>query len=187
MIKFFFISFLRIILWGCAVCCIGFALLLFISPGLALWQVCFATIGVLTIIGLRKTLALRKSKNDKFIKHFYCDIFQPQNNFTIKRLDIGHYLGIDTDTGNILMISRLEKIFKGDNCINLMGYRRNGSVLTLKFSNLTFPFFKAYFGSELECTEYCHRLDVLLSAQYRPTKESNIDFDTFVKNKLQTA
>ncbi|ECB1164941.1 hypothetical protein EU454_27425, partial [Salmonella enterica subsp. enterica serovar Java] len=94
---------------------------------------------------------------------------------------------IDTNTGNILMISMLEKIVKGENCRNLMGYECKGNELTFKFNSLTFPFFKAHFGSERESMEYCHRLDVLLSAKYRPTKESNIDFDNFVANKLQIA
>lgn len=185
--KFILSLMIRMILWGAAIFCIGFSLLLFISPGFVLWQFFFATIGVVTIIALRKTLSFRKAKNEKFIKHFSSDTFQPKDEFVMKRLDVGHYIGIDTNTGNILMISMLEKIVKGENCRNLMGYECKGNELTFKFNSLTFPFFKAHFGSERESMEYCHRLDVLLSAKYRPTKESNIDFDNFVANKLQVA
>ncbi|EEL0896838.1 hypothetical protein G7289_003700, partial [Salmonella enterica] len=113
--------------------------------------------------------------------------FNPQSELILNRPYFGEYLGIDTTNGNILMISKLEKIVKGSNCKKLLGYECRGKALTLKFNDLSFPFFKACFCSEKESMEYCHRLDVLLSAQYRPSKESNVDFDSFVKGKLQTA
>ncbi|EGJ6741827.1 hypothetical protein OWY64_004053 [Salmonella enterica] len=185
--KFALILLIRTILWGVAVCSISFALLLFISPGYILWQVFFASTGIVIIILLRKTLSHRKKKHESTIKNLYGSDFRPEANFELKRWDVGHYLGIDTNTGNILMMNSLEKILKGSNSKDLMGYDCRGNVLTLKFNDLSFPFFKAHFGSERESMEYCHRLDVLLSAQYRPSKESNIDFDGFVKNKLQTA
>ncbi|EPO6253749.1 hypothetical protein ACUCKN_003751 [Salmonella enterica subsp. enterica serovar Bareilly] len=185
--KFALSLLLRTVLWGLAVCSIGFSLLLFISPGYAIWQCLFLAFGIVTIFLLRKTLAIRKRNNNSVISKFYGPDFNPQNEFVLNRPDIGHYLGIDTTSGNILMINNLEKILKGSSCKRLLGYDCRGNVLTLKFSDLSFPFFKAHFCSEKESMEYCHRLDVLLSAQYRPTKESNVDFDIFVKDKLQTA
>ncbi|EGZ8610193.1 hypothetical protein JJM18_003767 [Salmonella enterica] len=185
--KFALILLLRSSLWGIAVCSLSFALLLFISPGLVLWQCFFAVFGIAIIISLRKTLSGRKKKYESIIKNLYGSDFKPEDKFELKRWDIGHYLGIDTNTGNILMMSTLDKILKGSNCKSLMGYDCRGNVLTLKFNDLSFPFFKAHFGSEHESMEYCHRLDVLLSAQYRPVRESNTDFDSFVKDKLQVA
>ncbi|HIF2982231.1 TPA: hypothetical protein ACXZLP_004203 [Salmonella enterica] len=185
--KFALILLIRTILWGVAVCSISFALLLFISPGYVLWQIFFASTGIVIIFLLRKTLAMRKKKNNAVISRFHGTDFNPQKDLILNRPDFGEYLGIDTTNGNILMISKLEKIVKGSNCKNLLGYECRGKDLTLKFNDLSFPFFKACFSSEKESMEYCHRLDVLLSAQYRPTKESNVDFDIFVKDRLQTA
>ncbi|EDV8900997.1 hypothetical protein BGD62_003618 [Salmonella enterica] len=185
--KFALILLLRTVLWGLAVCSLGFALLLFISPGYAIWQCLFFSFGIVTIFLLRKTLTIRKNNNNAVISKFYNVDFNPQKEFVLNRPDVGHYLGIDTSNGNILMIDKLEKIFKGSSCNKLLGYECRGNVITLKFNDLSFPFYKAHFCSEKESMEYCHRLDVLLSAQYRPTKESNIDFDSFVKDKLQAA
>ncbi|EAV0145283.1 hypothetical protein EP546_21970 [Salmonella enterica] len=186
--KFIFIrDFLRIIIGFAGVCCIGFSLLLFINPGFGLWQIFFAMTGALLLAGLRFTLSLRKKRNESLFGKFNNENFHPDNEFEINRWDIGHYVGIDTSSGNILMISIPGKIFKGINCKKLMGYECRGNEITFKFNDLIFPFFKAYLSNEKESMEYCHRLDVLLSAQYRPTKESNIDFDSFVKDKLQTA
>ncbi|ECI5214225.1 hypothetical protein DUQ17_19880 [Salmonella enterica subsp. diarizonae] len=180
-------DFARILIGFAGVFCLGFALLLFISPGVGLWQLFFAVIGITLIAGLKVTSSLRKKKNEEFFFKFKNENFRPQNEFEINRWDIGYYVGIDTNTGNILMISLFGKVIKGNNCKNLAGYECRGNEITFKFNDLTFPFFKAYLANEKESMEYCHRLDVLLSAQYRPTKESNVDFDIFVKDKLQTA
>ncbi|WZX55867.1 hypothetical protein AAFR86_01310 (plasmid) [Salmonella enterica subsp. diarizonae serovar 58:r:z53] len=180
-------DFIRLIIGFTGICSIGFSLLLFISPNVGLWQIFFATIGVALLAGLRFTLFLRKKRNEDVFIKFNNENFHPENEFEINRWDIGHYVGIDTTTGNILMISIPGKIFKGINCKKLMGYECRGNEITFKFNEISFPFFKTYLSSEKESMEYCHRLDVLLSAQYRPTKESNIDFDSFVKDKLQVA
>ncbi|EBB9773619.1 hypothetical protein CQK98_20240 [Salmonella enterica] len=186
--KFLFIrDFSRILIGFAVFFCIGFSLLLFISPGFGLWQLFFAVTGVLLLAGLRLTLSLRRKRNENIFGKFNNESFCPENEFEINRWDMGLYVGIDTRTGNILMISLPGKIFKGITCDKFMGYECKGNEITFKFNDLTFPFFKAYLSSEKESMEYCHRLDVLLTAQYRPTKESNIDFDSFVKDKLQTA
>lgn len=185
--KFLFILLIRTILWGAAIWSIGFGLLLFISPGHEVLQYLSLAFGIVTIFLLRKTLAIRKKDNNAVISQFHGADFNPQNEFVLNRPNIGHYLGIDTTNGNILMINKYEKIHKGGNCKNLLGYDCRGNVLTLKFNDLSFPFYKAHFCSEKESMEFCHRLDVLLSAQYHPTKESNIDFDSFVKDRFQTA
>lgn len=177
----------RIIIGFTGIFCIGFSLLLFISPGFGIWQFFFAAIGLTFLAGLRITLSLRKKKNEEFFSQFNNENFHPKNEFEINRWDIGNYVGIDTKTGNILMISIPSKVIKGINWKNLMGYECKGNEITFKFNDLSFPFFKTYLSNEKESMEYCHRLDVLLSAQYRPTKESNIDFDNFVANKLQVA
>lgn len=185
--KFIFISLIRVVFWVAAIWPIGFSLLLFISPGHELWQCFFLAFGIVTIFLLRKTIAIRKKNNNALISKFQGSDFNPQNELILNRPYFGEYLGIDTTNGNILMISKLQNIAKGSNCKNLLGYDCRGKELTLKFNDLSFPFFKACFSSEKESMEFCHRLDVLLSAQYHPTKESNIDFDSFVKDRFQTA
>lgn len=180
-------DFIRIIIGFTGIFCIGFSLLLFLSLGFGFMAVFFAATGVTLLVGLRVTLSLRKKKNEEVFSRFNNDNFHPQNEFEINRWDIGNYVGIDTKTGNILLVSIPGKVIKGINWNKLMGYECKGNEITFKFNDLSFPFFKTYLSSEKESMEYCHRLDVLLSAQYRPTKESNIDFDNFVVNKLQVA
>ncbi|ECG6807117.1 TPA: hypothetical protein ACWV4W_005462 [Salmonella enterica subsp. enterica serovar Muenchen] len=180
-------DFTRIIAGFAGVFCIGFSLLLFLGSGFSLWQIFLAITGIVLLVGLRITLSLRKKRNEGIFVKFNNENFHPENEFEINRWDIGHYVGIDTKTGNMLMISIPGKIIKGINCKKLMGYECRGNEITFKFNELTFPFFKTYLSSEKESMEYCNRLDVILSAQFHPTNESNTDFDSFVKDKLQVA
>ncbi len=62
--KFALILLIRTILWGVAVCSISFSLLLFISPGYVLWQIFFASTGVVIIFLLRKN-AFPKEKETR--------------------------------------------------------------------------------------------------------------------------
>lgn len=185
--KIFIRDFMRGVIGLVGISFICFGLLLFVNSEFIFWQVAFSVLGTLIIIGLRGTIKFRKKTNEGMFKVFFGDNFQPQNELEINRWDIGLYVGIDKNTGNILMISKSEKIVKGMGCKSLTGYECRGNSITLKFDDISFPCFTAYLSTEKESMAYCHKLDVILSPMYRPIKESGDDFSIFVQQKIKAA
>lgn len=124
-----------------------------------------------------------KKSNTSVFYSFICDIFQPNKDYELKGYLSGKYVGIDTEHGTMLLASSFNKIFKGLNVKELAGYECRGNMLTLKFNNTDFPMFKISFGSESECMNFGHKLDVLLSSSYQPAINTGRLFNDFVQQK----
>ncbi|EAU6351568.1 hypothetical protein DRE43_19250 [Salmonella enterica subsp. enterica serovar Java] len=99
----------------------------------------------------------------------------------------GRYIGIDTNTGNILLIALNksgQKVF-GFDFNDWAGYEQNDCALTLKFNNLDTPSFKV--NSNAKIIPFIHKLDFLLSQSYSPSKGNNKKFSQIVAERMQAA
>ncbi|EDT0849252.1 hypothetical protein C6395_001478 [Salmonella enterica subsp. enterica serovar Berta] len=99
----------------------------------------------------------------------------------------GRYIGIDINTGNILLIA-LNKSGQqtfGFEFNDWAGYEQNDCALTLKFNNLDNPSFKV--NSNAKIIPFIHKLDFLLSPSYSPSKCNNKKFSQIVSERMQAA
>lgn len=97
------------------------------------------------------------------------------------------YVGIDTSTGNILLIA-LDKSGQqvyGFNFNDWAGYEQKDCALTLKFNDINTPSFKV--NSNAKIIPFIDKLDFLLSPSYSPSKGSNKQFSQIVAERMQTA
>ncbi|EBM5323006.1 hypothetical protein D1B73_27450 [Salmonella enterica] len=97
------------------------------------------------------------------------------------------YIGIDTNTGNILLVAldkSGQKVF-GFDFNDWAGYEQNDCALTLKFNNLDTPSFKV--NSNAKIIPFIHKLDFLLSPSYSPSKVNNKKFSQIVAERMQAA
>ncbi|PNL03947.1 hypothetical protein CEQ28_000715 [Hafnia alvei] len=99
----------------------------------------------------------------------------------------GRYVGIDTNSGNILLIA-LDKsgqqVF-GFNFHDLAGYEQKDCVLTLKFNDINTPSFKI--NGNAKIIPFIDKLDFLLSPSYSPSKGNNKQFSQIVAERMQAA
>lgn len=96
------------------------------------------------------------------------------------------YIGIDTNTGNILLIA-LDKFrpqILGFNYNDWAGYEKKGCLLTLKFNDLNNPRFQI--NSNATVNHFVDQLDFLLSSSYKPSTGYSKQFGKIVTEKLQT-
>ncbi|HIB1631495.1 TPA: hypothetical protein ACWV6Y_005470 [Salmonella enterica subsp. enterica serovar Muenchen] len=96
------------------------------------------------------------------------------------------YVGIDTNTGNILLIAldKLRPQVFGFNYNDWAGYEKKDCLLTLKFNDLNNPSFQI--NSNATINPFVDKLDFLLSSSYTPSTGNNKQFSKIVTEKLQT-
>ncbi|EDY1997991.1 hypothetical protein GTD56_004526 [Salmonella enterica subsp. diarizonae] len=97
------------------------------------------------------------------------------------------YIGIDTNTGNILLVAldkSGQKVF-GFDFNDWAGYEQKDCALTLKFNNLNTPSF--YVNSNAKIIPFIHKLDFLLSSAYSPSRSNDKRFSQIVAERMQAA
>ncbi|ECA3794847.1 hypothetical protein FPE53_22720 [Salmonella enterica subsp. enterica] len=97
------------------------------------------------------------------------------------------YIGIDTNTGNILLVAldkSGQKVF-GFDFNDWAGYEQKDCALTLKFNNLDTPSF--YVNSNSKIIPFIHKLDFLLSSAYSPSRSNDKRFSQIVAERMQAA
>jgi hypothetical protein len=165
---------------------LGFSAILFIisdprvNPA---WSWGFLIGGVVLLYSCHYTRAHTKRKVNNIIAQFSHEGFKPTPGYEIDKSNIGRYFGVDTEHGTILLVSVFDKIYKGLTVSDLAGYECKGSVITLKFKDVKFPYFVVNAGSESKSMDFCLKLDVLFTSSYKPKSHSKHNFSEFVENK----
>ncbi|EGK0919371.1 hypothetical protein IOM36_001644 [Salmonella enterica] len=125
-----------------------------------------------------------KKKIQRIVKSVFADNNSVISHFGPYSL---RYVGIDTNTGNILLIA-LDKFrpqVLGFNYNDWAGYEKKGCLLILKFNDLNTPSFQI--NSNATVNHFVDKLDFLLSSSYKPSTDYSKQFGKIVTEKLQTA
>ncbi|AVX40641.1 hypothetical protein [Yersinia massiliensis] len=95
--------------------------------------------------------------------------FSPDKNLTFIDINNGKYVGIDSNSKAMLIVSLNNKEFANGFIAEFdewKGYELEDCNLTLKFNNIKRPTFNI--NSNAKIKVFCHKLDNLLSSTYRP-------------------
>ncbi|EJS6905987.1 hypothetical protein NWL46_003911 [Salmonella enterica] len=186
-----FISLLVVISIGCACLALMFILL-------ALFEGLFSRDGALGIIFLVSSLvmilfirSIRRSeatRNMVILKSLKNKLFQPEEHLELYKWKMGKYIGFDDKNKTILALDLYNKntLIKAIDFNTWSGYECRGSVVTFKFRDINFPTFIMGFRSEGESMAFCHKLDVLLSPEYKPASNVGHEFSEYIKTKQLT-
>lgn len=186
-----FISLLGVISIGCACLALMFILL-------ALFEGLFSRDGALGIIFLVSSLvmilfirSIRRSettRNMAILKSLKNKLFQPEEHLELYKWKMGKYIGFDDKNKTILALDLYNKntLIKAIDFNTWSGYECRGSVVTFKFRDINFPTFIMGFRSEGESMAFCHKLDVLLTPEYKPASNVGHEFSEYIKTKQLT-
>ncbi|EAU2710215.1 hypothetical protein OE847_003801 [Salmonella enterica] len=186
-----FISLLGVISIGCACLALMFILL-------ALFEGLFSRDGALGIIFLVSSLvmilfirSIRRSEttqNMAILKSLKNKLFQPEEHLELYKWKMGKYIGFDDKNKTILALDLYNKntLIKAIDFNTWSGYECRGSVVTFKFRDINFPTFIMGFRSEGESMAFCHKLDVLLTPEYKPASNVGHEFSEYIKTKQLT-
>ncbi|EMO8006860.1 hypothetical protein WDQ52_005147 [Salmonella enterica] len=189
-----FISLLGVISIGCACLALMFILLalfegLFSRDGaLGIIFLVFSLVMILFIRSIRRSEATR---NMAILKSLKNKLFQPEEHLELYKWKMGKYIGFDDKNKTILALDLYNKytLIKAIDFNTWSGYECRGSVVTFKFRDINFPTFIMGFRSEGESMAFCHKLDVLLTPEYKPASNVGHEFSEYIKTKqlnLQT-
>lgn len=140
---------------------------------------------ILFIRSLRKSEAKR---NMAILASLKNKLFQPEEHLELYRWKRGKYIGFDDINKTILALDLYEKntLIKAIDFNTWSGYECRGNIVTFKFRDINFPTFVVGFRSEGESMAFCHKLDVLLTPEYKPASNVGHEFSEFIKAKNLT-
>lgn len=189
-----FISLLGVISIGCACLALMFILLslfegLFSRDGA--FGLIFLVSSLVMILFIRSIRRSEATRNMVILKSLKNKLFQPEEHLELYKWKMGKYIGFDDKNKTILALDLYNKntLIKAIDFNTWSGYECRGSVVTFKFRDINFPTFIMGFRSEGESMAFCHKLDVLLSPEYKPASNVGHEFSEYIKTKqlnLQT-
>ncbi|EBL9189147.1 hypothetical protein DDG04_09205 [Salmonella enterica] len=189
-----FISLLGVISIGCACLALMFILLalfegLFSRDGA--FGLIFLVSSLVMILFIRSIRRSEATRNMTILKSLKNKLFQPEDHLELYKWKMGKYIGFDDKNKTILALDLYNKntLIKAIDFNTWSGYECRGSVVTFKFRDINFPTFIMGFRSEGESMAFCHKLDVLLSPEYKPASNVGHEFSEYIKTKqlnLQT-
>ncbi|EDV0528233.1 hypothetical protein NY70_004025 [Salmonella enterica subsp. enterica] len=189
-----FISLLGVISIGCACLALMFILLalfegLFSRDGA--FGLIFLVSSLVMILFIRSIRRSEATRNMSILKSLKNKLFQPEDHLELYKWKMGKYIGFDDKNKTILALDLYNKntLIKAIDFNTWSGYECRGSVVTFKFRDINFPTFIMGFRSEGESMAFCHKLDVLLSPEYKPASNVGHEFSEYIKTKqlnLQT-
>ncbi|HDO2701953.1 TPA: hypothetical protein P2339_002429 [Salmonella enterica subsp. enterica serovar Typhimurium] len=140
---------------------------------------------ILFIRSLRKSEAKR---NMAILASLKNKLFQPEEHLELYRWKRGKYIGFDDINKTILALDLYEKntLIKAIDFNTWSGYECRGNIVTFKFRDINFPTFVMGFRSEGESMAFCHKLDVLLTPEYKPASNVGHEFSEYIKAKNLT-
>ncbi|EDV8900995.1 hypothetical protein BGD62_003616 [Salmonella enterica] len=189
-----FIFLLSVISTGCAGLALMFILLaLFVgifSRDFA-FGLFFLVASLVMILFIRRIRRSEATRNMAILKSLKNKLFQPEEHLELYKWKMGKYIGFDDKNKTILALDLYNKntLIKAIDFNTWSGYECRGSVVTFKFRDINFPTFIMGFRSEGESMAFCHKLDVLLSPEYKPASNVGYEFSEYIKTKqlnLQT-
>ncbi|EBH2327590.1 hypothetical protein FKE28_20870 [Salmonella enterica] len=189
-----FISLLGVISIGCACLALMFILLalfegLFSRDGA--FGLIFLVSSLVMILFIRSIRRSEATRNMAILKSLKNKLFQPEDHLELYKWKMGKYIGFDDKNKTILALDLYNKntLIRAIDFNTWSGYECRGSVVTFKFRDINFPTFIMGFRSEGESMAFCHKLDVLLSPEYKPASNVGHEFSEYIKTKqlnLQT-
>lgn len=185
-----FILLLSIITAGCffyAVIYLSIAILdineSFISAGTI--GIVFLLASFFAFFGIRKIRKTEAKRNKAVLESLKNKLFQPEEHLELYKWKMGKYIGFDDKNKTILALDLYNKktLIKAIDFNTWSGYECRGNVVTFKFRDINFPTFIMGFRSEGESMAFCHKLDVLLSPEYKPASNVGHEFSEYIKTK----
>lgn len=152
----------------------------------------FLIASLLSFLGIKKIRKSEARRNMALLAALKNKLFQPEEHLELCRWKRGKYIGFDDKNKTILALDLYDKntLIKAIDFNTWSGYECRGNVVTFKFRDIKFPTFVMGFRSEGESMAFCHKLDVLLTPEYKPASNVGHEFSEYIKAKtptLQTA
>ncbi|EBN1688660.1 hypothetical protein DK986_23820 [Salmonella enterica] len=186
---FIFLS--GIISIGCAFLALMFLLLTLLEGQFnrdGAFGLTFLIISLAIILFIRSLRKSEAKRNMAILASLKNKLFQPEEHLELYRWKRGKYIGFDDINKTILALDLYEKntLIKAIDFNTWSGYECRGNIVTFKFRDINFPTFVVGFRSEGESMAFCHKLDVLLTPEYKPASNVGHEFSEFIKAKNLT-
>ncbi|EHC1055537.1 hypothetical protein JT469_002843 [Salmonella enterica] len=142
----------------------------------------------LSFLGIKKIRKSEARRNMALLAALKNKLFQPEEHLELYRWKRGKYIGFDDINKTILALDLYEKnpLIKAIDFNTWSGYECRGNIVTFKFRDINFPTFVIGFRSEGESMAFCHKLDVLLTPEYKPASNVGHEFSEYIKAKNLT-
>ncbi|EEP8163334.1 hypothetical protein WDQ52_005231 [Salmonella enterica] len=189
-----FISLLGVISTGCAGLALMFILLALFEGIFSrdyAFGLFFLVASLVMVLFIRRIRRSEATRNMAILKSLKNELFQPEEHLELYKWEMGKYIGFDDKNKTILALALYHKdpLIKAIDFNTWSGYESRENVVTFKFRDIKCPTFVMGFRSEEESIAFCHKLDILLTPEYKPASNVGHEFSEYIKTKqlnLQT-